>query len=92
MNAIEEVIRGHNCSNVTLLNSLLESREVDLVEGTLVNIGRNAVTCPLLVVTCKVLDTSHYAHTLHALDIGGCNLTREVWILTEVLEVTTAKW
>ena len=92
VNTIEEVVRGHNSSNICLLDSLLECREVDLVQSTLVDIRRYAVTIPLLVVTCEVLDTSHNAHTLHTLDISRSNLTCEEWVLTEVLKVTTTEW
>jgi hypothetical protein len=47
------------------------------------------MTVPLLVITRKMLDTSHYILTLKSLYIINCNLCSKIRILTEILKIAS---
>ena len=46
---------------------------------------------PLLVVCSEMLDASHHTLALHTNNIISGNLTCQIWVLTEILEITSAK-
>ena len=89
--AVDLVIRSHDGPGVAFPHGYLEAAEVDLAGSALREtlIDRGAVG--LLGVHGEVLGRDACALTLHAIDIGGCNLTREQRILRVILEVSAAE-
>ena len=72
-------------------NPLLESRKVDFVERPLVDVGRDVVPVPFLIIACKVFHTGHDTLTLHPLDITGSRLPGQIGVFAVILEIPAAE-
>ena len=86
------IITGHNGPRITLANSNLKATQIQFAGCTLTDSLIDSRTIRLLRIDSKVLGTHTSTLTLHALDIGGGNLSCYQRILTVVLKVTTTQW
>ena len=91
MDTVQEIVAVHHSTHVRFLYSLAESREINLMQSTLVYVRTRMMAAPLLVVGGKVLDGRNDSFRLHAKNILlGC-LTRQVRVFTEIFKVTAAQ-
>ena len=91
MHTVQKIVGSHDGGHIRLLHSLFKCREINLVQGSLINIRRHIVALILLIIAGKMLDTGHYALTLKTDDIACSNLSCKIRVLTEVLEITSAQ-
>ena len=89
--AVHLIIGGHDGPGVALADGNLEATEVELTGGTLRDALVDTGTIRLLRVDGEVLGRDACSLALHALDIGGGNLSCEEGILGVILEVTSAE-
>ena len=57
---VEQVVAAHYGTHLGILHGRLEGREIDFVQGALVDVGAHVVAVILLKVGGKVLDDTHY--------------------------------
>ena len=86
-----EVVGPHDAPGVALGDGCLEGRQVDFVEGSVVdyNVGRVAVH--LVVVEREMLDAGGDAAALQALDVGHHHTRGQTGVLAHVFEVTAVE-
>ena len=75
-----------------LLNALLESGQVNLIDSTLADVHINGETVNFLVVQEEMLQTTTHTALLHILDIRHSQLTSQVGVLTHILEAASIEW
>ena len=87
MDAVEEVVGGHDGPDVGFLDGGFKGGEVDFVEGALVDVGVDAVALELLVVGGEVLEGGEDALALDAADVGVAEAGGEPGILAVPLKI-----
>ena len=91
VDAVHEVVAGHQASRLAFLHSGFEGGQVDFVQRPLVHVVADAVAVVVGVVAEEVLDGRCNAFPLGADDVvGGC-LPCQVGVLAHVLEVASAE-
>ncbi len=91
MDAVDPVIGRHHGPHMRLFHRGSECRQIDLVEGALIDVRVDAVPLKLLVVGVKVLHRRNDSLALHALDVGHAQPRCQVRILAVALKVTSPK-
>ena len=89
--AVDLVVGGHDGPGVALADGDLEAAEVELAGGALGDALIDGRAVGLLGVYGEVLGGDACALALHALDIGGGDLTRQQRVFRVVFEVTSAE-
>ena len=84
--AVHLVVGGHHGPDAGLLYGVFEGDEVDLPEGTLVDLGADRHPLVLLVVAGVVLDAAGDPAVLHAPHVGDGEAGGEERVLGEGLE------
>ena len=87
-----KIVRTHDRPSLGLLHSSLESRQIDLVEGTVADDDVHLMTILLVVVQGIVLHTGCHTLRLESLDIGHHHARGQPGILAHILEVSTSEW
>ena len=91
MKSVHQSVTIHQCPDTRSFYPLLEGRKVDFMQRPLVDVRRNMMSVPLLVIGGEMLHTRHYTLLLHSLDIGSCRLSGQIGVLTVIFEIPTAK-
>jgi len=91
MNSVDLVVGGHHSPGIHPLDDSLKGRHVYLAHSALIHLGGGVHTPHLLVVRKEMLDAGSNTLALNAFHIAGSKLTRQQWILAEILEVTAAQ-
>ncbi len=86
VDGIHHVVRAHHRACSALLNCRLESRQVNLVQGSFINLRVHAPAIIFLVVRGEMLDRGNHPLRLDALDFRRRELTRQVRIFAQALE------
>ena len=89
--AVHLVVGCHDGPGIALADGDLEASEIELAGGTLRETLIDTGAVGLLRVDGEVLGRYACTLTLHALDIGSSDLTREQRILGVILEVATTE-
>ncbi len=87
VDAVHEVVGGHDRAHVPFLHRGLEGGQVDLAQRALVDQRVRVVAVELGVVGGEVLDRGADALRLHAADVADRDPGGEEGVLAEVLEV-----
>ncbi len=87
VDAVHQVVGGHDRAHVRLLDRGLEGGQVDLAQRALVDHRVRVVAVELGVVGREVLDRGADALGLHAADVADRDPRGEERVLAEVLEV-----
>ena len=91
MLALVFIIGAHDGPCPALLDSRLEGRKVNLVEGPVVDLDVDAVAVLLLIVQREVLDAGGDAVLLHLLNIGNHHPRSEERIFAHILEIAAVE-
>ena len=91
MYAVNRIIARHHSADSGFLYSFAKRRQVDFVKRPLINIGRNIMTVPLLIIAAKMLDRRHYTGRLHTFDIRHGRFGRQKGILAIIFVIASAK-
>ena len=70
MYSVQHIITRHDCPYAGFPDSPSESRQIDFMERSFIDIRTRMVTVVFLIVTGKMFDCSHHALRLHTTDIA----------------------
>ena len=88
IHSVDEVVARHDGAHLGVLRRVAEGRQVDLLQGTFVNIGAGVEATILHEVDGEVLHHAYHARVaLHALDIAARHLRGEPRVFAHILEV-----
>ncbi len=91
VDAVHPVVRAHDRPRLSFFDRAFEARQIDLPQRTLVHHGIYRHAAMLLVVDGKMLQRRADSPALHALDMAGRDLRRQIRIFREVFEVPAAQ-
>jgi len=91
VHAVERIVARHDGADLRPGHRLAKGGKVDFMERPLVDVRRNVVAVPLLVVADEVFDAGHDPFGLHPLDIGRRRLGRQIGIFAVVFEIAAAQ-
>ena len=91
IDAVDAVVGAHHGPRLRQADGRLECRQIDLAEGSLVDLGADGHPPRLLVVHGEVLERRPDPVRLNPVDPGGRELPRDDRVLGEVLEVAAAQ-
>ena len=89
--AVDAVVGGHDHPRRAVTDGDAEALEVDLAEGALGDVGRVDDAGGLLIVDGEMLDLGTDARGLHAVYVGGHEVSRQKRILGAILEIAPAE-
>ena len=89
--AVDAVVGGHDHPRRAVTDGDAEALEVDLTEGALGDVGRVDDAGGLLIVDGEMLDLGTDARGLHAVYVGGHEVSRQKRILGAILEIAPAE-
>src|SRR5205807_6931449 len=87
VDGVHLVVGAHHRAGVPLLDGGVVGRQVDLVEGALVDVGRRGHAVRLLTVGDVVLEGGDDVLSLETPGDGGGALPGEVRVLAEIFEI-----
>ena len=87
-----EIVGAHDAPSATFLDGGLESRQVDLVEGTVADDDVHLMAVFLVVVQGVVLHAGSHTFRLQTLHVGHHHLGCQIGVFAHILEVAASKW
>ena len=86
-----KIVGSHDTPSLTLGNGCLESRQVDLMERTVVDNDVNLMAVVLVVVQRIVFDAGSHTIGLQSLHVGHHHARGKVRVLAHILKVTASQ-